>query len=165
MLPKDFLVKQLRTSVKKKGLLMPANLSAIQILAQVTKEMIYAVAWLILGHKLVGGKWRRTARKRPPLRDLRRSDSCGEFLMRFQNADCSVFCPFNLYDYGLSQPTKHGPNGTVNSSQWPGSKACGQHGLKMRIGRIGSAQSAVDGVCQAPSFLAIRKLTTLVCIT
>jgi len=46
--------------------------------------------------------------------------------MRFQNADCSVFCPFNLYDYGLSQPTKHGPNGTVNSSQWPGSKACGQ---------------------------------------
>jgi len=44
MLPKDFLVKQLRTSVKKKGLLMPANLSAIQILAQVTKEMIYAVA-------------------------------------------------------------------------------------------------------------------------
>jgi len=59
------------------------------------------------------------------------SDSCGEFLMRFQNADCSVFCPFNLYDYGLSQPTKHGPYGTVNGqangqmAKWPGSKACG----------------------------------------
>lgn len=85
--------------------------------------------------------------------------------MRFQNADCSVFCPFNLYDYGLSQPTKHGPYGTVNGqangqmAKWPGSKACGQHGLQLWIRLVRStmlSQLSVERVGHPASWPSKR---------